>query len=239
MDAVAIDLTLPGTPDAVWSPLVDSLPPFAWPACDRVVVVAPHPDDETLGAGGLLATAIMAGLPTLVVSVTDGEAAGPDPLLAERRASELRAALDELAPGGGVEVLRLGLPDGGVASAEPELELALTPIITSGDLVICPLADDGHPDHEACARAAGRVCRRLAAALRAVPIWAWHWHDPDDSDIASGERLLLGPTARERKQRAIQRYQSQLEGADPVVPAFMLSRLDRAVEVLVRPGWSR
>ncbi|WP_338337804.1 PIG-L family deacetylase, partial [Xanthomonas citri] len=43
----------------------------------RVVVVSPHPDDEVLGCGGLLAMAIASGRQALIVSVTDGEAAYP------------------------------------------------------------------------------------------------------------------------------------------------------------------
>ena len=37
------------------------------------VVVAPHPDDETLAAGGLIAALTSRGIPVTVVAVTDGE----------------------------------------------------------------------------------------------------------------------------------------------------------------------
>ena len=50
---------------------------------------------------------------------------------------------------------------------------------------------------------------------------------------------MLPPTVRARKRRAIEKFRSQTEGADPVVPRFMLDRLDRADEVLVAPAWSR
>ena len=41
------------------------------------VVVAPHPDDETLLSGGLIAHQARAGVPVIVLAVTDGEAAYP------------------------------------------------------------------------------------------------------------------------------------------------------------------
>jgi LmbE family N-acetylglucosaminyl deacetylase len=48
-----------------------------------VLVVAAHPDDETLGAGGFLHAAKVAGARIELVVATDGEAAfgAPDPEL--------------------------------------------------------------------------------------------------------------------------------------------------------------
>ena len=40
----------------------------------RVLVVAPHQDDETLGCGGLIARKRYEGLPVHVVFITDGSA---------------------------------------------------------------------------------------------------------------------------------------------------------------------
>ena len=59
------------------------------------VVVAPHPDDETLLSGGLIAHQARAGVPVIVLAVTDGEAAYPgDPDgLARQRRREQRQAL--------------------------------------------------------------------------------------------------------------------------------------------------
>ena len=76
---------------------------------DRMVVVAPHPDDEILGCGGLLHHAVGQGIDVSVVAVTDGEACypgepwwTPERLRSARRA-ELAAALGEL----GIPVLHL------------------------------------------------------------------------------------------------------------------------------------
>lgn len=238
-EAPRIDLRERGTPESRWRPFVAALPAFRWPDCQRLVVVSPHPDDETFGAGGLLAAAALRGLPVLVISVTDGERATPAPDLAERRRGELTVALQYLAPGGDIPVQRVGLPDGAVGEHEAQLSTALARTIVGSDLVVCPLLDDGHPDHEASARAAISVANACGAAVRMVPIWAWHWHVPETTSIAGGAKLRLGPVVRARKRRAITRYRSQLDGPDPVVPGFMLDRLDRPVEVLVAPVGSR
>jgi len=48
--------------------------PLAFSAGDRVMVLAPHPDDESLGCGGVLHDAVRAGLPVRVVFLTNGDA---------------------------------------------------------------------------------------------------------------------------------------------------------------------
>src|SRR5438094_5533046 len=96
---------------------------------ERLLVVAPHPDDETLAAGGLIQRVLMRGGAVRVVLVTAGdgyieavshETGRPRPRPAEylaygeRRLREARLALHEL----GGDVIRaehlLGFPDGGL-----------------------------------------------------------------------------------------------------------------------------
>lgn len=234
-----IDLSVDGTPEHRWRHLISTLAPLRWPACKRLVVVAPHPDDETLGSGGLIGTARRRGLSVLVLAVTDGEAGGHAPDLARCRARERAAALRTLVPPAPPTVVRLGVPDGEVTTHAGTVYRRVVELIGPDDLVICPLPDDGHPDHEATARAALAAARQRDAAVRTVPIWAWHWHDPEATPILRGERLTLDPLVRARKQHAIRSFRSQLLGADPVVPPSMVRRLDREVEVLIAPRWSR
>src|SRR5260370_32358056 len=72
-------------------------------AANRVVVFAPHPDDEVLGCGGALADLLDRGAHLDVVLVTDGAAeardAGDRGRIAAMRMEESRRALDAL--GGG------------------------------------------------------------------------------------------------------------------------------------------
>ena len=87
--------------------------------CARVVVVAPHPDDEVLACGGLLAMLSDCRHPVTVISVTDGDASHPGSrrwpiqLLAQQRHAEALEALSRLGlkP---LDYVRLSLPDGQV-----------------------------------------------------------------------------------------------------------------------------
>src|SRR5690606_30041337 len=80
----------------------------------RTVVVVPHPDDEALAAGGLIAHQRARGREVVVGAVTDGDAAYPDwegTHLARVRRREQLEALHRLGVGRHA-VHRLGIPDG-------------------------------------------------------------------------------------------------------------------------------
>ncbi|MCS5715520.1 bifunctional PIG-L family deacetylase/class I SAM-dependent methyltransferase [Herbiconiux sp. CPCC 205716] len=87
----------------------------------HLVVVAAHPDDETLGAAGLLARAYAAGVRTTVLVATSGEASHPGSTthrpseLARLREAETAAAVAAVDPGATVAFLRA--PDGRLGEA--------------------------------------------------------------------------------------------------------------------------
>jgi LmbE family N-acetylglucosaminyl deacetylase len=113
---------------------------------ERLLVLAPHPDDEVIGCGGLVALHLREGRRVRVVVATDGGQAG-DP--AERQ-RESRAALASL---GEAEVEFLNFPDrhladsGGFAAALRDILVDFRP-----DLIAAPSAIEIHPDHLALAR---------------------------------------------------------------------------------------
>lgn len=89
-----------GTPEEAWAEAFAArqpAPPVIEPAdlatLGHLVVVAAHPDDETLGAAGLLARAYAAGVRTTVIVATSGEASHPES--PTRRPSELAALREE------------------------------------------------------------------------------------------------------------------------------------------------
>jgi len=102
----------------------------AWtPDEGELLVVAPHPDDEVLGAGGLIRAWAARGSKVSVLSVSDGEASVADrPAAASARREELAEALRRLCPTH-VSVTRLGLPDGRIARSR-QIALARYPIHT-------------------------------------------------------------------------------------------------------------
>jgi LmbE family N-acetylglucosaminyl deacetylase/GT2 family glycosyltransferase len=140
---------------------VNATPPeFSNPATlpRRVLVCAPHPDDEVLGCGGLVATLAALGAHVRVLVVSDGARGGSGDELAQRREAESRAAGREL---GVREHVFLRLPDGElgavhdlVARLRAELD-AFAP-----ELVLVPGGGEPHPDHRAVSRAASSALAR-------------------------------------------------------------------------------
>lgn len=206
-------------------------------AATRVVIVAPHPDDEVLACGGLLQQLAARAMPVLIVAVTDGEASHPGSATWTRarlqsvRPDETMAALALLGLPD-VPVLRLQLPDGGVAPREAELARALGEFVTADDLVLTTWRHDGHPDHEATARACASAAGACGAKLVEAPIWGWHWSRPGDTAMpfAQARRLMLDETALARKRAALACFESQLvsddaSGHDAILTRNTLERL--------------
>ena len=128
----------------------------------RVLIVAPHPDDETLGAGGTAALHARRGDQVIIVTVTDGrssQAASLSPTaMARQRASEAEAAAATL---GVWELVQLGLPEN-----TWQTEVArntLKPLVDSADLVYGPSCVDFHPDHLQVARLLAELVRPAQA----------------------------------------------------------------------------
>ena len=241
-----------GTPLAAWqtSRALTAVPYIFLmalvPEQTRVIVVAPHPDDETLGGGGLLAGLATRGCHLQVIAVTDGEGShpgsrlwSPDRLRAQRR-RESRIAMERLGFSPDQVAWRyLGLPDGRVAAEAPRLQAALQALLRPGDTVLTTWREDGHCDHEAT----GRIVARCAAAARAnlieVPVWAWHWAAPEDPRIPwhRARKLALDQPELMRKRNAANAHQSQLQpdtstGAAPVLPQPTLARLLQPFELV-------
>jgi LmbE family N-acetylglucosaminyl deacetylase len=234
------------TEESAWQPWLDSpdLRPFPLEDHRHAVVVAAHPDDETLGASGLLQQLHGRGIPVDLVVATDGEAAFPALSPAERaelgrtRRRELHESLR--AQGlGGTRVHWLGLPDSGLADHRGELAERLTDLLADADLCLVPWPGDPHPDHSTAGETALLVAP-VTAHRWSYPIWMWHWLRPDDERVprSRGFTHRLTDEQRRRKQDGLVAFPSQLKpgpyGADPILDAGMLSHFDRGVEVLFR-----
>jgi LmbE family N-acetylglucosaminyl deacetylase len=131
---------------------------------ERVLVLAPHPDDEVLGCGGLLVQLAAAGAAVHVLFLTDGaggEPAAAAAAYAERRRAEA-AAVAELLGFAGVE--HLALPDGGLEQHLDAVAAAIATALTAlrPDLLLVPSPLEATRDH----RAAFAALHRLLAPLR-------------------------------------------------------------------------
>jgi LmbE family N-acetylglucosaminyl deacetylase len=210
-------------------------------------VLAPHPDDEILAVGGLLATLARSGWGIDVVAVTDGEGSHPrsrtvtPPELAERRDRERAAALQRLGIGD-ARVTRLGCPDSAVSGVH-DLAARLTAHLGHDRGVrvcLAPWERDGHPDHDAVGRAARAACGGAGVPLLEYPVWAWHWAHPDGDELpwSRARRFVLDDDTRSAKRRAIAAYGSQVEplgsgvGDEAILPPAVLARFHRPFEIL-------
>lgn len=211
---MSFDSAVPGTPEQAWRAHRAGLPPLDLGPLQRLVVVAAHPDDETLMAGGLIAHAGARGLPVDVVVASSGEASHPDSrtrtpaALAVIREAEVAHAVGLLAPEARVHLLRL--PDGGLAEHRAELLGALTALVRPGATVVSTWSLDGHPDHAAVADAAAEVARAVSAVHLQAPIWAWHRDEPGTAGWPDAVRLDLTEEQRRRKREAVLSHDSQV-----------------------------
>ncbi|MEJ8851568.1 PIG-L family deacetylase [Variovorax rhizosphaerae] len=238
-----------GTPEADWLPWLASagLSTVAAeslvPDGARAVVVAPHPDDEVLAVGGLLASLATLQREICIVAVTDGTASHPESNqwsaldLARTRPAETRRALQRL--GISQEPVRLGLPDGRLQALRSQLEDRLLPLLRPDDTVFTTWRLDGHPDHEATGMACVDAAARIGARVVEAPVWAWHWARPNDPRMpwARARLLALDAESSQRKRLATQAFESQLRpdpstGAGPVLRASTVARAARPFEVM-------
>jgi LmbE family N-acetylglucosaminyl deacetylase len=233
-----------GTTETTWLPWLEAQP---WPTLDlsaaaarRVVVLAAHPDDEVLGAAGLMVTLASRGHALVVVWATDGEASHPGSTamssedLRTVRREECHLALGRLGVTP-VSTHHLGLPDGRVNECRQALREALTQIVDPHDLVIAPWRDDGHPDHEAV----GEVADRLGARTWQYPIWMWHWAAPGDDRVPWDRCRVAGIPDVVAKAAAISMFASQVQPIGPsaadaaILPPHVVSRFLRRHEWII------
>jgi LmbE family N-acetylglucosaminyl deacetylase len=235
LDDGAFSTDSAGTDESAWRTSLADVPRWMPPQSRRLTVVSPHPDDETLGAGGLIYTCADLGYEITIVLVTDGEAARSDvENLADRRVGELRSALMRLAPDG-ARVARLGFPDGKVAAYEWQLVDRLLLTVPSDAVLVAPYEQDGHTDHAATSRACQEAARRLGIQCVRYPIWAWHRLQPADFGSRAMGRFELSHAARDAKHEAIDCYRSQIEPSPggAVVPPHVRTYFERPYEVFL------
>jgi LmbE family N-acetylglucosaminyl deacetylase/SAM-dependent methyltransferase len=247
---VSFDHRDAGTPESDW------MQAFADHPIDRVelptealIVVAAHPDDETLGAAGLMADASSRGVPVHVVVVTDGEASHPfSPTttpteLAHRRRDELTAALARLSIS--ADPLFLGIPDGATEEHRAVIGSRVARMLddnaTAGALVLAPWAKDGHRDHRVVGEVVEALCGVRAIRFAAYPIWLWHWGDAGDVPWPHLRRFDLDGPTRAAKAAALAEHGSQTRplsaapGDEAMLNASMHAHFERSFEVFIAP----
>lgn len=240
-----------GIPRQLWraQPWWRAAPLIGLPPCEtRIVVLAAHADDETLGVGGLLAAADRGGHDVTVIIASDGAASHPRSpshraadLVRVRRA-EAAAAVATLAPR--ATLVQLGLADGKLSEAVDVIAAALREHLGPDvdTWLLSTWLDDGHRDHAACAVAARTVAdeRRQTREFE-YPIWFWHAGDPEHpGSFPAAMRIFdLDAACRDARARALRCYRSQVAplsdraGDEAVLPPHVLAHFDRTEDVLL------
>jgi LmbE family N-acetylglucosaminyl deacetylase len=220
--------------DAAWVSILSDLTQWDPPRLSTLVI-SPHPDDETLGAGGLIATLGRFGVETRVVAVTDGEHAYADVQgLGPIREAEQAEALARLGMDRS-KIIRLRIPDREVADYEDNLFRRLLQLVKRDHHVVTPWIGDYHPDHEACGRVARRVARETGAHISYYFFWTWHRGTPEDLRGFNLRGLRLDDEMLRAKCEALQCHRSQLThvSGEPILPANLLGSMNWPFEVFL------
>lgn len=178
-----------------------------------VLVLSPHPDDESLGCGGTIRLLTRAGVPVDVAFLTRGElgrelpemaSAADRGELAERRSREAAEACRTL----GVRAWEfLGGSDGRLAE-EPHLAEVIAARVRAGDYnrIFCPWPGESHPDHTATYRL---WCRALHTLEGQFLTWLYEVWTP----LVPNCLVPIDETIAE-KQAAVAEHASQLACRD-------------------------
>ena len=216
------------------------------------LILAPHPDDESLGCGGLIAACAAPRRPPLVVVLTDGAGSHPNSRthppdrLRVVRAREVREAVAYLGLSAD-RVVSLNQPDTAAPHGGPGFDAVVTRLVAlirqepRCTAILAPWRHDPHCDHEAASLAAGAAADVTGIRNVAFPVWGWilPGATPIPALPAPGWRLDIG-TFLPAKRAAIQAHLSQygdLITDDPDgfrLPSDLLSTFDSPYETYIQ-----
>jgi LmbE family N-acetylglucosaminyl deacetylase len=216
-----------------------------------LLIIAPHPDDESLGCGGLIAAARAHNIPVEIIVVSDGVGSHPNsrsyppPRLRSVREQEAVVAAAELGVSdASVKFLRMS--DKSVPSTGPQAERAISEIAEIGlscgaDVMAVTWQHDPHCDHQA-AFALAVAARRFMPGVRLYTYPIWGFRLPVDcaveTEIPQGFRLMIDEYLP-IKRRAIAAHRSQVTRMiddDPEgfsLDSAMLAYFDRPYETFL------
>ncbi len=210
-------------------------------ASRSALVLAPHPDDETLGCGATILRKVAAGTPVTVVVLTDGRHSHrsahltPDEL-AQLRRGEMAEAATRLGLADGA-VRWGGFVDGTLAAHDDALLRFVRGLVDelAPDEIYATSADESHPDHAAVGRAARRAVAGGPARLLEYPVWLWgSWPlrrgDRMASTTAAAMRLLRRRLTKVRSDGYAER---KLHALWPGLPAFLLATVQEPAELFL------
>ncbi len=183
-------------------------PPFCEGPAVNVLVIAPHPDDESIGVGGTIRLHVDRGDHVCVVFLTSGEAGLKHLTRSEAwqvREGEAQTAAIVL---GITTTIFLRQPDWYLGDVIAQAAAALRPVLEreAPGVIYVPHPREWHPDHQAAVpilRSALAPVDALSPALLAYEVWT----PMENHDVVENVTPKM-----KQKLRAVRCYRSQLEG---------------------------
>lgn len=175
----------------------------------RVLVVAPHPDDEVIGCGGALLLHQQKGSAVRVVFVSDGSVGIRDPktakMISDKRFLEVERVNEAMKF---ESIHRLDFPDASLVMHEKAIasQLALEILEFKPDQIYCPHPADGHADHQACSLAVAQAINSTnwSGTVMCYELWA----------TLSPNVAIDISTVADQKDKVIRLYESQIADRD-------------------------
>lgn len=171
---------------------------------EKLLIVAPHPDDETIGCGGVL---FLYGPQCDVLLLTDGRKGIPEhskltePETAEIRKNEFMKAMDMF----NVHSYRmLNIPDAELTKHAKEVASI---DLGEYDAVFVPNRNERHPDHKAAYEIIRKLCKKQKAKAKLIEYEVW-------SPIISANRFIDVSDIMDRKVDVLRNYASQTASID-------------------------
>jgi N-acetylglucosamine malate deacetylase 1 len=216
-------------------------------AGQKLLVLVPHPDDETIAAGGYIARSIQQGAEVRIVLVTDGNKHknGAARYIEFRNATALLGVSES-------NLVFMGLPDGSLhVQDETTFSRLLRDQIGSfgPDTILYSYERDFHPDHAALGKEMNKIVG-VSHPGRTVYKYLVHYEFfyPHPKKLAldlyllpparlirvgnSWQKLMLSPPVEELKSQAIYCYLSQF--GNPILKDLLVASI-RKNELFIEP----
>jgi len=213
------------------------------------LVLAPHPDDETLGCGSFIASVAAAGGRVHTAFLTDGSGSHPEApgwsakRIGGLRRGEAQAALKIL--GGEQGALYLDWPDASPASVGDPVFIHTVDRLAAWckargiRQIAVTWSGEPHCDHEAAAALADTVARRIDAHLWQYLVWGWTVADLTERLRGARVHSIFTASGRPKQRRAMACHRSQRGGRivgareNFRLPNAMLRLMDRPNTLLL------
>lgn len=185
--------------------------PRNWSADGKCLILAPHPDDEVMGCGGLIQRLCEQGNPPHVVILTGGGQSHAacchlpeSDIKKERRAMASQILQNLGSPVGHLHLL--DFPDGSISAQHKEMQ-TLQKLVSEiqPEIVFIPHHGEGWSDHLICRELIDKITSLGTVAIYEYCVWLWYYN-VWQLDWKCASLLRLTKTEHDAKCRAVEEY---------------------------------